>query len=268
VTLRRLTFLLAAAVLTACEQSTTPSLSTLVSDSTIAVDVANSAGDAIASALEAMAANEVALALPGASMSASPLGASLTSNSLSFNRTRTCFDVNGAVVAGCSPLSSVRKVVTFVTIDGNRSGSHTTEGGKTVTWSGAVHRVANDTVVRNYNGAVEVSRTHSDVTVGHDTSTFVAENVSRFLSEATRDSVKAVTWNLPRSQNPFPVSGSVVRVDTVHVEATRGSDSRSRTVVWTIRVDFPADSQGNVVLQVNDKTCNLNLVTHVVSSCQ
>jgi hypothetical protein len=33
-------------------------------------------------------------------------------------------------------------------------------------------------------------------------------------------------------------------------------------------VDFPADAQGNVVLHVNDKTCNLNLVTHTVTGCQ
>jgi hypothetical protein len=33
-------------------------------------------------------------------------------------------------------------------------------------------------------------------------------------------------------------------------------------------VDYPADAQGNVVLHINDKTCNLNLTTHAVTNCQ
>ena len=85
---------------------------------------------------------------------------------------------------------------------------------------------------------------------------------------SVRDSVKAVTWNMPRSSNPWPVSGSIVRVDTVHVTVTKGSQLQSRDVVRNVSVTFPADAQGNVVLTINGKTCNLNLVTHVVSGCQ
>jgi hypothetical protein len=47
-----------------------------------------------------------------------------------------------------------------------------------------------------------------------------------------------------------------------------GSRTESREIVRKLQVDFPADAQGNVVLKINDKTCNLNLVTHVVSNCQ
>ena len=54
-----------------------------------------------------------------------------------------------------------------------------------------------------------------------------------------------------------PVSGSIVRVDTLHVVATREGETRERELVWTIRVTFPADAQGNVVLQVNDITDQL-----------
>jgi hypothetical protein len=251
-------------VLVACE-STTPS-SSLVSDDAIEADVLASAGEAIASTLDAMAGNEANSSLPGSNVR-SDLPA-LTSSSLDVERSRTCYDANDEVLDSCAPLSAVRKVVTEVSLDGSRSGSHTTRRGVTVNWSGAVHRVLDDTLVRNFTGTTEVSRTHSAIATGNDTSTFTGEGFSRVISEATIDSVNAVTWNVPRANNPFPISGSIVRVDTLHAVASRGGDTFDRQVVWTIRVSFPADAQGNVVLQVNDKTCNLNLVTHAVSNCQ
>lgn len=250
--------------LAACE-STTPS-SSLVSDDAIEADVLASAGEAIASALESMAGNEAASALPGSSVRADL--PTLTSSSFDLERSRTCYAADDEIMAGCSPLSAVRKVVTLLTLDGTRSGSHVTRRGVAVNWSGAVHRTLNDTVVRNFTGDTEVSRTHSALGTGHDTATFAGESFSRVMSEATIDSVNAVTWNVPRANNPFPVSGSLVRVDSVHVIATREGETREREVVWTIRVVFPADAQGNVELQLNDKTCNLNLVTRAVSSCQ
>ena len=58
-----------------------------------------------------------------------------------------------------------------------------------------------------------------------------------------------------------------MRVDSIHATFTKGSLSESRDVVRTVEVDFPADAQGNVVLKVNGKTCNLNLVHHKVTAC-
>jgi hypothetical protein len=255
--------LLAVALLAvvSCEQSTSPEL---VNEAALETDVAASAGDAIATALESMAVNEGAASLPFMSNSVSdPAGQAIT-----FNRTRTCYDATGAVVSGCTPLSTVRKIVTLVELDGNREGTHTTEGGKTVTWSGAVHRVSNDTIVRNYNGPTEVSRTHSDVTTGDDTTQFSDGEISKSMSESTIDSIKAVTWNLPRGNNPFPVSGSIKRVAAVKAIISKGTQTVTHEATWTVAVQFPADAQGNVVLTINDKTCNLNLVTHRVSNCQ
>ena len=248
----------------ACSDSTTP-VAQLVSDSTITADVAISSGDAIASTLETMAGNEIAT---GLATSGSSVQASLLANSPDVTRSRTCYDVNGAVVSNCIPLSSVRKIVTHVVVNGSRSGSATTTGGTTKTWSGAVHRTSDDTLTRNFTGSTETSRTHSDVATGHDTTMFSEGELSRNVAESVRDSVKAVTWNMPRSSNPWPVSGSIVRVDTVHVTVTKGSQLQSRDVVRNVSVTFPADAQGNVVLTINGKTCNLNLVTHVVSGCQ
>ena len=250
--------------LAACE-STAPS-SSLLSDDAIEADVLASAGEAIASVLESMAGNEAASALPGSSLRSDV--PALTTSSFDLQRSRTCYDVDDEALNGCSPLSAVRKVVTLLRLDGSRSGSHVTRRGIAVDWSGPVHRTLNDTVVRNFTGDTEVSRTHSALVTGHDTSTFSGESFSRIMSEATIDSVNGITWNMPRANNPFPVSGSLVRVDSLHVIATHEGETREREVVWTIRVAFPADAQGNVVLRVNDKTCNLNVVTRAVSNCQ
>ena len=106
--------------LAACESSTSTSNPILTNDAAITADVAASSGDAIASAVGVMAANETDVGLPNAAVAeASP--------DLSVERTRTCFDASDNVVAGCSPLSSVRKIAWGVTINGSRSGSSTTE---------------------------------------------------------------------------------------------------------------------------------------------
>lgn len=258
--------LLAAAVvlgLAACD-STTSATPTLLTDATINADVATNSGDAMAAAVETMVGNDIFNALPYVASNSDELPA------LEASRTRTCYDATGQVMANCSPLSSVRKIVTHVEINTSRTGTSSTEGGTAKTWSGAVHRISNDTLVRTFTAAqppVETARTHSDVTVGHDTTAFTEGNFVRSVAEATRDSVKAVKFNLPRSSNPWPVSGSIVRVDTVHATATRENKTETRTVVGIVEVDFPADAQGNVVLKVNDKVCNLNLTTHVVSNC-
>jgi hypothetical protein len=190
---------------------------------------------------------------------------------ITYSRTHTCYDASDAVLSGCNPLSAVRKVVTHVTANGTRSGSSTGPFGGTVDWTGVAHRVADDTLLRNFNTAqppAEVSRTHNGLATAHDTATFTGTVVVRVVSEAAVDSVRGLTWNLPRSSNPWPASGKIVRVDTVHVVATAENQTAERTVVRIVEVDFPPDAQGNVVLKVNDRTCNLNLVTHAVTNCQ
>jgi hypothetical protein len=87
------------------------------------------------------------------------------------------------------------------------------------------------------------------------------------MSEVAHDSIKAITFALPRSSNPYPTSGSIVRVDSVHVTITAADKSVTKDLVRNVQVIFPADAQGNVTLIVNAKTCSLNLVTHAVTNC-
>src|SRR5689334_24056764 len=103
----------------------------------------------MATAVETMAGSEDAV-MPVSGIQAVPAAIAIT-------RTRTCWDANNAVVAGCSPISSVRKIATHVTLNGDKSVTITTDAGTTA-WTDSVHRVADDTVTRNFNGATEQSR--------------------------------------------------------------------------------------------------------------
>ena len=247
----------------ACEDSLTSGR--LMSDEELSVDLAASAGDAIASSIATMTANEFDGGLTGASVQSDVAFAN--QQTLDHSRTRTCYDASNAVVANCTPLSSVRKIVTHVTVDGTRSGTHPTRTGGTATWEGVVHRVIDDTLVRNFTSTTETSRTHSGVATGKDTTHFSTGELTRMSAETSTDSVKSVTWNLPRSSNPFPVSGSIKRVLNATIEVSNGTRTETRTFSRTVTVTFPADAQGNVVLQINDRTCNLNLVTRAVTNC-
>jgi hypothetical protein len=247
----------AAAFFTGC--ATDPSV---FEDATVDADIAVSAGEAMAASIAEMIANEAAASLPLVA------GGGPTANATTVSRSRICYDAADAVVANCSPMSSVRKIVTNLTIDGTREGTRPDAGGS---WTGAVHRVMSDTTRRDFNTATppaEVSRTHSGVTTGNDTTTFVQGDFTRKASEALRDTVKALKFNLPRASNPWPASGSIVRVTTVKVTVTKGTRSESRDLTRRVTITFPADAQGNVVLTVNETTCNLNLVTRRVTDCE
>ncbi len=249
----------------ACERTTSPSL---LNDTEITADIAASSGDAIATALETLTGNELAGALPY-SLPYSTSAGEPTGNDVVVQRSRTCYDGAGAVLT-CGQ-SGVRKVVTHVAIDGSRTGTRTNQAGATVTFTGAVHRVLDDTLTRVFNTAqppAETSRIHAGVSSGKDTTTFTDGTISRKANESFVDSVRAITYNLPRSSNPWPVSGSIVRNASINVTLTGENRNESRSVTRRSEVTFPADAQGNVVLKINDKTCNLNLVTHRVTNCQ
>lgn len=251
----------AAAFFTGCD-STDPSV---FEDATVTADLAASAGEAMAASIAEMTANEVAAAMPMVMSADGP-----PANATTVNRTRTCYDANDVVVANCSPTSSVRRIVTNVTIDGTREGTRMAANGGESNWTGAVHRAMSDTIRRAFNTAAspaEVSRTHSGITTGNDTTTFTEGDFTRRASESLRDTIKALKFDLPRSSNPWPSQGSIVRVTTVKVTVSKGSLSETRDMTRTVTVTFPADAQGNVTLLINDTQCNLNLVTRRVTNC-
>lgn len=252
--------LLAVAAVASCESSTAAPAQ-LLSDDAVNDVVATSSGDAIVLSLETMLGNASTTSLPSLVMADATDAGTVT-----FVRTRTCYDANDVVDADCAPVASIRRIVTHVTLDGSRSRTDTI-GTRIRSFTGALHRVADDELTRQFNGTTETSRTHNGVATARDTTTFSEGGVSRTATESALDSVKAVKWNLPRASNPWPVSGSIVRRDSVKVTVTRDGTTETRDVVRVVTVTFPPDSQGNVVLTINALTCNLNLVTRKVTGC-
>jgi hypothetical protein len=247
-----------AAMLAACDK-TGPSL---IKDEEINAELATSEGDAMALAVLTLIGNESAASLGDG---APPGEANLTGDGdLQFSRARVCYDASFAVVAGCSPIASVRTIVTNVTLDASRSGD-SDDGLKS--WSGGLHHTAHDSLTRVFVAADETQRIHNGVATANDSTTLTAPEKSFFFAVAASDSVKAVTFSLPRPSNPWPVSGAIVRNANVHVIVTKDGETESRNITRRIEVTFPADAQGNVQLKINSTTCNLNLVTHRVTAC-
>jgi hypothetical protein len=249
---------LAALTLVACD-STEPAL---FDEAEVTADVAASAGEAIAASVADMIANQGAAALP--LVRSTDAG---TAHAVSVNRTRTCFDESDAVVDNCAPIASVRRIVTNFTASGDRTMERTTRSGSTATFTGVFDREASDTLRRIFMSGAETSRSHSGYGTGGATTTVEDGDFTRVVVEAARDTVKTIVFNLPRSSNPWPVSGSIVRVSNVEVTVTRGDRTESRELSRKVVVTFPADAQGNVALTINGKSCNLNLVTRRVTSC-
>lgn len=247
----------AAVAFVACKDTLSPAI---ISDAQIQSDVTASAGDAVANEVGYLTLDEGAAALPSSQPSFNIFGAAQDSETVAFTRTRTCLDSLGATVVGCSPLSSVRKIITAFTVNGSRIGA---------VFSGFVHRAGNDTLTRVPNAArsADSLRIHSGVATAHDTTTFTDSTASGLHYENATDSINAVTFRIPRSTNPFPISGSIVRNVAVHAEYTKNNSKETRDFTKRVEVDFPADAQGNVVLKIDAKVCNLNLVTHAVSNC-
>jgi hypothetical protein len=238
----------------ACKDTLTPSV---VTDAQLQSDVAASTGDAISNEVLNLIGNEATAALPSSQPSFNVFATPMASETVTVVRSRTCLDASSAVIA-CANVANVRKVITHFSVDGSRIGIY---------FAGFVHRVADDTTTRNFVSTTEVSRTHTAIIASHDTTTFQDPTASGLHYENASDSVNAVTWNIPRETNPFPISGSIVRNVAVHASYTKNSNTMTRDFTKRVEVDFPADAQGNVVLKIDATTCNLNLVTHAVTGC-
>ena len=252
-------------VAAACTDSlvSTPKIAT---DAVVNQDIASSTGEAAVQALSDMGLNESTAGFMIADAGSASVAYDVTPN-FTYVRTRTCYDASNAVVANCTPVASVRKIVTHATANGTRSGTATTTGGGTVTMTGAVHRTADDTVARVFTSTTETSRVHNGNATAKDTTTFTSNEVSRVTAESATDSVKGITWAMPRTQGATPTAGSFVRRTTVHFTATRANATETRDVSKRIEITFPADANGNVTLTIDNKTCKLNLQTKAVTNC-
>ena len=97
--------------------------------------------------------------------------------------------------------------------------------------------------------------------IAHDSSSYAVGNVTRIFAYTAADTAAALMFTLPHADNPYPSSGSISRSLSLHITAG-GFD---KTTTRSARVTF--DGSSTAVLQVGALTCNLDLVTRVVSAC-
>jgi hypothetical protein len=257
---RYLTIALAALFAAACDSSTDPNL---ISEQELTEDLAAASGDAIVTEIVDLVGNE---AFSGLStlMASDPADVEVV-------RTRTCYDAAHVAQTVCDA-NTTASIELTVSKNGSFSREHTGPRG-TETMTAAVHQ-ARSLVISGLAGD-ETSRTHNGNGTSRDTVTFSGtfENVTwtRRIAAASDDTVSNIVFNLPHSSNPWPASGTIIRNASGTVDVTRETDSgeRAETFSWDrrVQVTFPADAQGNVSIQINDRTCNLNLVNRRITNC-
>jgi len=252
--------LAAAAAGAACSDATSPDTQAQLSDSLVSADVAATAGDAMASDVETMIGNEASV---GFDLSAANniLFDAQSPQDLNVQRSRVCYDATGAAQATCDA-QTTDSIVFSLVINGTRTGSRI-RNLDTSTFSISVHRTRQITVTGLLG--TETQRTHNGTGSSNDTSAFTGPNGSRTIDEAASDSIQNVVFKLPRSSNPWPISGTIVRNTSFTETLVKADTTKTRTATRRVVVTFPADNEGNVALTVNGNSCSLNLVTHKVT---
>lgn len=127
-----------------------------------------------------------------------------------------------------------------------------------------VDRADTSTMIVNRAGS-PVQHIWNRVGARQDSSTYVTANVRRAFHYTAFDTATAVTFDMPRSQYPWPMSGTVVHDVTVVFDASSDTKSYSKTIVRRVEVTF--NGTENVTLQVGALTCSLDLGTHAVTGC-
>ncbi len=245
-----------AALLAGCSKSST-SPSSLLSDAQVTSDVASTSGTAAATDVANLATNDDQVtAFPSA-----PAGSEQASDSLVITRSHVCYDSTGAAQGTCSA-TTTDSVVFHWTLNG-QIGPDTNYRG--AVFQANIHRTRNGTI--SHLLGTETYRIHNAVGTSNDTTSFTGTIGTRNAAESAVDSVVNIRFNLPRSSNPWPVSGQYIRNVSGTIKLTNPTDTIIKTYTRRVTVTSPADAEGNVVLTINGSTCNLNLVTRKVTSC-
>lgn len=162
------------------------------------------------------------------------------------------FDIDGnpmsSFVKGTT--ASVRYITRF---DGTESHDST--------YTSVRHQVR-DLLVSGFLGATRIwngAGSSSDTTVHHEGAS------SRTYTGISVDTLKAVTYAAERATNPYPLSGSTVRVMNYTVVSI-GKSTETKTVNQRAVVTY--NGTKDVPMQVGVFTCTLHLDTHKVDGCK
>lgn len=242
------------AALAACngDSTTTPNDSTTL---VLNRDVAIQAGDAAAQDIELMGATGGPLGIGLAASTTAeddvPFRCGVhTRDGLTVTRTCTFKDANGAVQNAYDPQTTASAAI-HVTIKGTVTREN---------WSADVDRVR-DLTVTGLAGA-ETKRTWNGTGSGLVSREKHTENGGARGYDVTYTlTVSNVVVSVPRSENAWPVSGTVTRV--MHITVTAGPNT-GKTYDRTVTITFNGTQV--VDLKINDKTYQFDLKTRKIVS--
>lgn len=268
--------------LAACsgDSSTGPGLT--VPDAEITAGVATDAGDAVATSVDQMNAEEASYGASGSLVAAPAVSASVSASTASTAST-TCGDPAADGWITCSTTTwrglALTRQIRFwegtsygLWWDSTRTDSVNHRATLTGSFDPALDPAKTVWVDRADTASMVVDRSatlvrHIWTRVGTraDSARYTTANVTRDFHYTAFDTATAVTFAMPRSQYPWPQSGTVVHDITTHFTATRGTGTYSRTVTHRVVVTF--DGTQTATLQIGALTCSLDLATHDVSGC-
>jgi hypothetical protein len=121
-----------------------------------------------------------------------------------------------------------------------------------------------DTVNRDRNLTVsglagaETSRTWNGTGTRNDHGSRQETTVTRSYSTNDNVTVSSVVVNLPRSSNPWPVSGTITRLVSGTASVTRLGVTKSFSVNRTVTITFNGTQQAAVTVNGNSYTLDLS----------
>lgn len=264
--------------LAACSGDTATGPVDLVADSAVTAGIVNDVGDAMATSVDLMSADEQA---DGSNDAVGADASSLTPN----GRRGVDTDCSGPDGDGWYTCQSTWRGLTLTNRKRFWDGTSIALGFSASTDSvNHTHQLTGSYdqgwfpfrtvwVNRNDTANLTVDRATTPVThiwdrvgVRQDSSRDVAVNVTRHWHYTAFDTAAAVTFDVPRADNPWPVSGTIVHNVVVHFEADRAKRTTTRTVTRRLQITF--NGTQDVTLQSGGLTCTLDLETHQVSDCQ
>lgn len=250
----------------ACADSTSPG--TRISDAQLTADAASDAGDAtVFDIAQMIGSEEQAGAAPA---SAGTLGLSsaaavcayssgvgrflcptvVTPDGLTLNRSYAVF-AGGVAQAAYS--ASATDSMNFQT--------HL-EGSLTRGLRSAWFNHTRTMTVSGMAGA-ETQRTWNGTGVRSDSSSVTENSVARRSKFQSVDAISNVVFRIPRSANPYPLSGTITHDIAVSSTVERAAGNYTRSAARHVVVTFNGTS--TAAMTVGSKSCTLDLATHDVS---
>lgn len=109
----------------------------------------------------------------------------------------------------------------------------------------------------------ETQRSWSGTGTRTDSAHVTSDGVARRTRIHSVDQVAAVVFALPRSANPWPMSGTITHDITMTSVADNGTSTRTRSATRHVVVTFNGTSTASVL--VGTTACTLNLATRALS---